>query len=243
MKLSSLILITLFGISHHLHAQTTAIALRGGLNSTWLLNSNFNDHLQTSLGHTQGLGFIWYGLPYDYYSDRIYGLGLDVMLATHNQKWKGEITVPDTLGSTLVAYERTINMSYLDIPLYFRLAHDQGASYLEIGAQYSVLMSATESFSTETNVLPAYSDLDIKSMLTPNAWALMLGFGFDFPVSPSLFIAGGIRATYGFTDITKNMKGSDENYKPTKRANGGAHIALMYRFNQYHSSKAKVRRR
>ncbi|MGI8893237.1 MAG: outer membrane beta-barrel protein, partial [Bacteroidia bacterium] len=171
-------------------------------------------------------------------------IAFDIMHATHNQNYKGQVTIPDTNGGTFANYNRSVNMTYVDIPLYFRLAHDQGASYLELGPQYSILLSATETFSSENNLLDNYSDLDIKDQLSPSAWALMLGFGFDFPVSSSLFIAGGVRATYGLTDITKpmNIQGTGD-YKPTTRGNGGIHLALMYRFNSYHSSKAKVKRR
>ncbi len=243
MKHIGLIITIIFLSSIHAQAQTTAIMVKGGVNSTWLLNKTLKDDIQTSLGHTEGIGFVWYGLPFNYYSDRMYGLGVDVLFATHNQNYKGQVSIEDTNGGTFADYNRSIYMTYVDIPLYFRLAHDQGASYFEIGPQYSILLSATESFSTVNDVLPGYADKNIKELLPGNAWAIMLGFGMDFPVSSSLFIAGGVRATYGLTDITKFMKESLPDYTETKRATGGAHISLMYRFNSYHSSKAKVKRR
>lgn len=224
-------------------AQTTAITVKGGYHGTWLLNKNSSDDMKMSFGHTEGVGFAWYKLPYNYYTDRMYGIALDVMYATHRQDYAGQITLPDTNGSKLINYNRSIHLTYVDIPLYFRLAHDQGASYLEIGPQYSILLSATQSFSTEGEVLPGYSDEDIKDQISPHALALMLGFGFDFPLSPGLFLSVGARATYGLTDLTQEAQNGVIEYKPTKRATGGMLVSLMYRFNSYHSSKANVKRR
>jgi hypothetical protein len=242
MKEIILILVTLFGLLIHTQGQTTAISIKGGVNSTWLLNKNLNDDIKISFGHTEGINFIWYGLPLNYYSDRMYGLGIDFMYATHTQNYEGKFPISKQSGDSFVDYSRSIKLTYVDIPLYFRLAHDQGGSYLEIGPQYSILLSANETFSTAENILPGYSE-DIKEQIPANAWAVMLGFGFDFPVSSSLFIAGGVRSTYGFTDITQKMKEPGIDYKQTKRATGGAHVSLMYRLNSYHSSKAKVRKR
>lgn len=230
-------------ISASVFAQTTAISLKGGYNTNWLFNKNLKDDAKISFGYTGGLSFIWYGIPLNYYSDRLFGLAIDALYATHNQEYQGQISVPDTPESRLVDYSRTINLTYVDIPLYFRLAQDQGATYFEIGPQYSILMSATETFAVSDNTIPSYTDKDIKENLPPNAWAVMAGYGFDFPVNLNLFITAGARVTYGFTDITKHMQGSSADYKPTKRATAGLNVSVMYRFNSYHSSKARVNKR
>lgn len=224
-------------------SQTTAISLKGGYNTTWLFNKNTKDDAKVSFGYTGGLSFTWYGILLNYYNDRLYGIAADVLYATHSQDYQGQISIPDTPESRLVDYSRSINLTYVDIPLYFRLAQDQGATYFEIGPQYSILLEATETFTSADNTIPSYTEKDIKESIPSNAWAIMAGYGFDFPVNMNLFITAGARVTYGFTDITKNMQGSSTDYKPTKRATGGLNLSLMYRFNSYHSSKAKVNRR
>ncbi len=220
-------------------AQSFAFSAKGGMNSTWLMNKNTKDDMVFSMAPTGGVNFIYYIVPQDFYSDFIYGLSVDVLFSGHKQKYAGALVYGDTITFN---YKREVNMSYIDIPLLFRLAHDAGGTYIEIGPQFSMLQSATESFSNQVVDGWNYTDEDIKSNFKGASTSLVLGFGLDFPVNEQIFISSGVKVTHSLSDIMASG-GSAVGYEPTKRTTGGLILAFTYRFNNYHSSKAKLNKR
>ncbi len=211
-------------------AQTLALTVKGGPASNWLLNKNLKDDLQFSIGQTVGAGGIFYIIPDNYYSDKMYGICVDVLYTGHNQKYKGKVLV----GDETHAYESTVNLSYVDIPFLFRYAQDMGGTFLEVGGQYSTLLSAKQSYSDNSEV-GASGSTNIKESLENYDLSAVLGFGLDFPVTKGLFITSGVKCIYGLIDITQKSQGF-AGYQPTTRAAVGVNLALTYRMNYYHSN-------
>lgn len=211
-------------------AQTIAITAKGGAASNWLLNKNLKNDLQFSVGQTVGAGGIFYIIPDNYYSDKIYGICVDVLHTGHNQKYKGKVLT----GDDTYAYESTVNISYVDIPFLFRYAQDMGGTFLEVGGQYSTLLSAKQSYSDNKEGAEPVNK-DIKADFMDYDISAVLGFGLDFPVTKGFFITSGVKCIYGLTDMTQKNQGF-AGYQPTTRAAVGVNIQATYRFNYYHSN-------
>lgn len=235
------------------HAQDAVfrIGVKGAYNSTWLFNKNVSDK-NASLDYASSYGST-FGIQGIYMLGETYGIDVELNYASHNQKYDGDIG-----GGA--SYESKINLSYLDIPLLFRVSSEKGP-YFEIGPQLSFLMGAKEDFSTTPSTPADYSDRDFKDDFNGFGAAGILGFGIDIKASENVYITAGLRFGYAFTDATKeyteaeadalqfsekqsltsqfaHTKGSADifgnnatfGYAKTNRAFGGLNIGVQFAF-------------
>jgi hypothetical protein len=230
-------------------AKGVNLGLTGGLNSTWLFNKNVTDagdHLDyfSTFGGNVGLNIF---LVFNEKS----AISLGLLYAGHNQKYQG--TLSNTLGDEVFSYENFIRLKYLDIPLLYRMQSPKGP-YLEIGPQFSILLSAKEDFSSTPLIFfPNYSDKNFKNNFNSVGVGAILGFGVDFDAADNIIITAGMRFGYSFTDATEEFSISEINmlliqdqlsytsiishlnndgkfsYEPTKRALGGLVVGLAYK--------------
>jgi ABC-type transport system substrate-binding protein len=154
----------------------------------------------------------------------------------------------------------TYAISYLDIPVLFRVSSPKGP-YFEIGPQASILLGAKESYSSLSNSVanPNYSDKDFKDDFNGFGLSGILGFGVDIKISEKINLNTGLRFGYTFTDATSeyspsegtalllknelsqnavlNHTGKDDgkggnifDYQKSNRVWGGLNIGLQYSF-------------
>src|SRR5688572_179494 len=170
-------------------AQSTfRLGLGGGINTTWLANTNISDRgdeldFAVTFGGSVGLEGIYS------FSENA-GISLGFLYSGQNQKYTGEFGDEE--------FETKVRMRYLDIPLLLRLTSSSG-TYFEIGPQFGFLMSAEE----EAEFLGESETADTKEHFNSTNVAAVLGFGVDIDVTESVIITTGLRLGYGFSDVTK----------------------------------------
>jgi hypothetical protein len=227
------------------------LGVKGAFNATWLFNKNVSDKnasldYASSFGSSFGLQFI------SMLSDQ-FGVSAEVLVSSHNQKYDGEF---DDSSS----FTNEVNLTYIDIPLLFRVASEKGP-YFEIGPQLSLLSGAKETIDFTPGTIGDYSDKDFKDDFNSFGISGVLGFGIDISLTEKLILSPGLRFAYMFTDATTEYsaaeynKLSDEeklsanaaanhiegsgnlfdpnnkfNYAKTNRATGGLHVSLSYLF-------------
>jgi hypothetical protein len=218
-------------------AQSFRLGLGGGINNTWLANTNVSDQgdeldFAVTFGGSIGLEAL-------YNFSETAGVSIGFLYSGHNQKYEGEFGSAD--------YETRVRMRYLDIPLLFRVTSTSG-TYFEVGPQFGFLMSAEEEADfggdTETE--------DTKDQFNSSNMAAVLGFGVDIDASETIIISIGLRLGYGFSDVTKEYDTAGElaaedvvgtptywshydnendfGYKATNRIFGGLHLGVSYVF-------------
>jgi len=227
-------------------AQEVRIGVKGAFNSTWLFNTNISDRgesadYQASWGSHLGLAF-------NYYFTEDLGIGVDLLYVTHTQNFLGNTF--DGSGNGF-AYTGEEVLTYLDIPVLFRIS-SEGGPYVEIGPQVGLLLGGKEDFYLAYDALNIiqYKDADYKKDFNSVNVAAVLGFGYDIKASDNLFVNLGLRFGYGLTDATvkfpendfdipfnhsafsgfahSDVKG-DYNYTKTNRAFGGLMLGLIYK--------------
>jgi hypothetical protein len=229
-----------------IQAQDIRVGLTGGLNSTWLLNKNVFDQgdnldVASTFGGRIGIEGI-----YSFSEKAGVSLGIN-FLSNNSQKYTG-----DVLNFN---YDVKTKLSYIDIPVLFRLT-SSGGTYFEIGPQIGLLTSATQDSSSSAPGAISYSGKDVKYGYNSTNFALVFGFGADIDVSENIYITTGLRLGYGFSDVTKefstdaefdnalpvggvqsfstNAANTDDkgnfNYEATNRAFGGLHLGVSYKF-------------
>ena len=226
-------------------AQDFRLGLGGGINTTWLANTNVSDagdelDFAVTFGGSVGLEGIYS------FSEKA-GVSIGFLSSGHNQKYEGEISS----GTTTETWESKLKMRYLDIPILFRLTSASG-TYFELGPQIGILTSAKEDGENSSGLVN-YEDRDVKGSLNGTNVAAILGFGVDIEASENIIVTAGLRLGYGFTDVTKeyttsefaalndeevagatsaahvNDKG-DFSYEATNRVFGGLHLGVSYKF-------------
>jgi len=223
-------------------AQSTfRLGLGGGINTTWLANTNVSDRgdeldFAVTFGGSIGLEGIYS------FSEKA-GVSLGFLYSGQNQKYTGESGIGDE------EFETKVRMRYLDIPLLLRLTSSSG-TYFEIGPQFGFLMSAEEEF----EFMGESETEDTKDQFNSMNLAAVLGFGVDIDVSENVIITTGLRLGYGFSDVTKEYDEEewadldddvilgtptgaahfddegDFDYKKTSRIFGGLHLGVSYIF-------------
>ncbi len=180
-------------------AQSFRVGLTGGVNSTWLLNENvFDANDELDVASTFGGRF---GIEGIYSFNEKVGMSLGInFISKHNQKFTGEF---ENSNQTL---EARTSLSYIDIPLLFRLT-TAGGSYFEIGPQFGFLGGNSNDYELfDSNGDPLddnYTGKSFDASYNSTNVALVFGFGADFDVSENIYITTGLRLGYGFTDVTK----------------------------------------
>ncbi len=197
-------------------AQGLRIGLAGAINSTWLFNKNVSDagdelNYASTFGGTVGVNGV-------YSFSETTGLSVGILYSGHNQKYEDD---PST-------YEAKTKLSYLDIPILFRLQSPSGP-YFEVGPQIGILMGAKADFSTKPASGFDFSDLDVKEFHESTNIAIVFGFGVDIEASENIVVSTGLRFGYGFTDVMKDDK--EPGYEPTNRVFGGLALGVAYKLN------------
>ena len=200
-----LLLITLVITCNCFQAQTVRMGPFLGYNYTSLTNSNI-----ITLGNQLGYlpTYCWsFGATGVYNIDEsLLGFEGGLIYASHNQSYLGtEITGPGTYYQISVETK----LKYLDIPILFRLGDIKGF-HGEIVPQFSFLMSSNSSVS--------YNPSDSAHLSSSGAYggdfsgfgfSGILGGGFTFMASKTVFVDFGVRMSYGFTDVTNQFNQGD----------------------------------
>ena len=217
-----------------INGQVFRFGLKGVYNSTWLFNNNISDR-GDEVDNKAGFGTA-FGLTTAYNFTDESGIVIDLLFTSH----KAEFESGDG-ASTL-----TENMSYIDIPVLFRLGPPDGGGYVEVGPMISFLSGVEED---ADNALLSYSGKDVSDDFSGTAFSAVLGFGYDFQVGQNFLITAGLRFAYGFSDATTEYTEpeldteanslmsllthydaeNNFNYSPTHRAFGGLNIGILYR--------------
>jgi hypothetical protein len=198
--------------------------------NTWLFNKNVLDDKNSSQEMEASFGSS-FGLNMSIYFTENVGIGLDVLYATHSQKFNG---ITDDITKT--PYRSKFRLSSLDIPLYLRLSTNGGA-FFELGSYFSVITNAQYTSDTEgiyQAIIP--SSYDAKTNTTAFNIAPLLGFGIDINLTDYLILTPGLRFSYGLS----NLQGVDgrgnpiENYPAPEKTNslsGGLQLGIVYRID------------
>ncbi len=214
---------------------TFEIHAKGFGNSTWLFNSNISDQGE-SQNYAPGWGFN-YGLGFSAYFGNV-GFAVEGLMGNHVGAYSGKYE--NKVGGVVLSttdYTSKINLKLIQVPVMFKLKSKDGA-YLELGAQYNGISSATykrtgDNFNADTTVTSLYAN---------NFYSGVLGFGFAIKLGEEspLSILVGMRLQYSFTDLKGvDALGTDlknpffyKEYKPTSAATGGLGIGLVYRLGK-----------
>lgn len=213
-----------FAQSHEIN-KWVVIGVRGGFNSTWLLNQNqLND---------KGLKYkaSWGG----------YG---GVMLGAHYTQW-GAVHI-EGIYSTLsqkisysfdsLKWDTRTDLAYYEFPILLHFVPKE-FKYIEAGIKISTLASAKGS-----STFPNYSSPNFKNNFEKSDMALVLGWGGSLWGDGGGLLDLGIRLTYGLSDIVSSAggKGNDyyklsdgatataKSYKPTNTATVGFHLSYDF---------------
>jgi hypothetical protein len=217
-------------------AQNFRLGVGGGINNTWLANTNVSDQGdELDFAVTFGGSF---GLEGLYNFTEKAGVSIGFLYSGHNQKYEGEFLGED--------FETKVKMRYLDIPLLFRVTSTSG-TYFEVGPQFGFLMKAEE----EAEILGETETEDTKDQFNSSNVAAIIGFGVDIDASENIIISVGLRLGYGFSDVTKEYGSAAEltadgegtpttwahydnegdfGYEPTSRIFGGLKLGVSYVF-------------
>jgi hypothetical protein len=231
MKKTLLVLLT-SGTALFTSAQSLDMGLKGGLASTWLLNSNvYNGSIQkyvTTFTPEYGLHFQF---------NFIGGTGIELEAIFENFEQKHNGTFKDNGFMNLDNHEYTYqdNESYtsttefneIKIPLLFHYQSKSGFA-LEVGPQYNMISNASfsSSYSGQPPVLlGGVSSLSysVQGDFSSSCIVGVLGFGWNIKLIPSgkLYLLTDLRMEYGFTDI-KGIDAFGQNMAAASASNAKA---------------------
>ena len=204
----------------------TQVGIKGGGLSTWLLNANLmagnsDTTYRFSTGYTVGAHFGLYFNKRTYYSHRMKGVQFEVNYTNHRQSYKSKTSTP-------VDFKYVWSLTYIDLGMYFQfMPSSDNGFYMLVGPQYSILLNAQDKGYTEAIGLPRVSrDNNITGKISAGNFQMVLETGqyFNSLKTPQLGYHIGLRASYGFTDITNPIR--DSSPKPYYR-NNTAYIGLV----------------
>ena len=160
------------------------LGVKGSFFSTWLFNKNVSDQ-NASLDYASTFSTT-FGAQAVFMFAETYGMTAELVYASHHQKYDGYI------GNEDAAFTNEIKLSYIDIPVLFRVASPKGP-YFEIGPQFSLLTGAKETFDFEPTDIGDYSNKDFKDDFAGFGVAGVLGFGIDIKLSDMVYLTTGLR--------------------------------------------------
>lgn len=233
MKKTIIIVFSIF-TTFNLFAQTKQASFTVGVmgmgKNTWLFNNNIFDRPNSEQEVEASMGTS-FGLNMSLYFTQNVGIGVDVLYATHNQKFNG---TTDILTKT--PYTSKVHFSCIDIPVYLRLSTNGGA-YFELGSYFSMITSA--SYSQESSLSLFNGSKDIKAFTSGFNAAPLLGLGIDINLTDNLILSPGLRFSYGLSDVAGvDGQGVEltntiryPTYEKTHTLSGGLLVGLVYRFD------------
>ncbi|MCG3164939.1 MAG: hypothetical protein POELPBGB_00699 [Bacteroidia bacterium] len=233
MKKSIVLIITLVSVQYVLAQSKQAsftVGIMGLGKNTWLMNKNIFDRPNSEQEVEASLGTS-FGINMSIYFTQNVGIGLDVLYATHNQKFNGTTDV-----ITKTPYNSKIHFSSIDIPLYLRLSTNGGA-YFELGSYFSMITAAN--YTQESSLALFNGSKDIKAFTNGFNAAPLLGLGIDINLTDNLILSPGLRFSYGLSDVagvdgqgvelTNTLK--YPTYEKTHTLSGGLLVGVVYRFD------------
>ncbi len=217
----TLLVLFVAGYSFYASAQTLDLGIRGGISSTWLLNTNvLNAGSDQNLSSTMSSEF-------GFHSEINFlggtGIELDVIYGKISQKYNGNfqddwVLYQNTSSNSLAdatngyakgeSYTATTQITALKLPLLFHY-QAKGGFIFEVGPEYAMLSGATYSATYSGNSTATHSSVSYgtQSLFASSSINAVLGFGWNIKLIPSgkLFLLASLRFEYGLTDI----KGTD----------------------------------
>lgn len=194
------------------------VGVKGGPQSTWMLNSTDSDNPDFSYVNTIRANF---GISMGYNFTNGVGLGLDVLYSAQGQKYEVD---------PLESFRR---VNYLKVPILLNLT-TYGEStvfgYLNVGPQFGFLLSAKDDtadaflglFGASTDWKDAYKPINIGAVL---------GFGAGFNLTDFLQLTAGLRLDYAFTDAEDKdspLFELDQTRANTYNTTGALEIGVRY---------------
>lgn len=228
--ISAIIILSCLNLSAQTKGGSFCIGVMGMGKNTWLLNQNIFDRPNSEQEVEASFGSS-FGLTTSLYFTQNIGIGLDILYATHNQKFNGIfLTIP---------YTSKVHLASVDIPLYLRLSTNGGA-FFEIGSYFSMITASR--YTGETTDGTFKEDKDIQAFTSGFNVAPLIGFGIDINLTDNLILSPAFRFSYGLSDVAgvdgQGVPLSDyptvyppATYEKTYTLSGGLLIGLVYRFD------------
>jgi len=114
------------------------IGLQAGYNNTWIINQNNYGLSELDYDSYWGLA---YNLQLGYNFTNELGLFTEIGISNQGQKYDGNMDQYDVV-------EREINMSYLNIPVFFKFSYGESVARFKllVGPQFSFLQKAEQTY-------------------------------------------------------------------------------------------------
>jgi hypothetical protein len=216
MKKTFLILLA-SGFGFYASAQSFDIGLKGGIASTWLLNTNVNnagtdEDIASTITYNIGLH-----LQYNFTGGC--GIELEVISEPFKQDYKGTFANPPgyiniSTTNTVIpvyyqnkeTYTATTQLNEIKIPLLFHYEAPGGLS-IEVGPEFASISSATytANFTGQPSSLlyaaPSSLSYSTKSDFASSNIAALFGIGWNVKLSGQLYLLTDLRFEYGLTDL------------------------------------------
>ena len=214
-----------FAQSHQIN-KWMVIGVRGGFNSTWLLNQNqLNDKGLKYKASWGGYGGVMLGAHYAQWG----AVHVEALYSTLSQKISSNIDS--------VKWNSRTDLTYYEFPILLHFVPKE-FKYIEAGVKFGTLASAKSSYNSS---LVNFSG-DAKNNFEKSNLAIVFGWGTSFWGDGGGLLDFGIRLTYGLSDITSSAggKGMDyysfsdgatatpKSYKPTNTATVGFHLTYNF---------------
>lgn len=213
----------------------------GGL-STWLINSRIlsgegDTTYKPAIGYTVGINGSFYFNGRTYYSHTLKGISVELGYTSIRQGYK-------TKGNALIGpVDYKVNLSYIDLSLMLSIQPiaDDGA-YMLFGPQVSFLASAVTTGSAIKDVngntlIPSYTRKDIKNGTSGTNVGLCFEGGkfFNSRANTRMSYQIGLRASYGFIDVTKPSKVDNQPYFKNHSAYLGLVFGIQFKGRNYYN--------
>jgi len=253
MKLRTLITLVLFCAAITTitaqKAKNFEVGLQAGYSNTWIINQNNYGLPELDYDPYWGSGFNFQA-GYNFTSEM--GVFIEIGLANTGQNYKDN-NYTHNVGDETISFsdvKRTIDMSYLNIPVFFKYATGEGVARfrLLVGPQFGFLQKAEQEFigdGQDFANIEAYQnwemsngkevnvgEKDIKERYNNMDISLVLDLGADiFVIQEMLYLSVAFRGYYGFTDINATdyqVENYDGNYDPSHNAGGGFFFGVHY---------------
>ena len=192
-KILAIAVIVITSLSSAQAQEGIRLGAKGSFFSTWLFNKNVSDQ-NASLDYASSFSPT-FGVQAIFMLKETYGISAEIIYASQKQKYDGYSGNEDN------TFTNEIKLSYLDIPILFRVSSPKGP-FFEIGPQVSLLMGAKETFELDNSTTFNYSDKDVKDDFAGFGVAGVLGFGIDIKLTDMINLTTGLRFGYMFTDAT-----------------------------------------
>lgn len=206
----TILTVCIAGCAFFTSAQSFDIGLKGGIASTWLLNTNVNnagtdEDIKSTISGDFGLH-----LQYNFNSK--IGIELEFISEAFKQDYKGVFAnppgyienngyyIPYVAGES---YTATTTLNELKIPLLFHYEAASGFCF-EIGPELASISNATYTATSSggTGLYPSYNaSYTTKSDWASSNMAVVLGLGWNFHLSGNFYLNADLRFEYGLTDL------------------------------------------